>query len=49
MQIVYDKTTKQYRNDCSECGETCKNDYINELGMCPDCEDLFCELGDNNE
>jgi len=31
---------------CKECGAECDHDEINYLNLCIDCEDIFCELGD---
>ena len=34
---------------CKDCGAMCDYDEINCLNLCIDCEDLFCELGEDNE
>jgi len=31
---------------CKECGAMCDHDEINHQNICFDCEDIFCELGD---
>jgi len=31
---------------CKECGAECDHDEINYLNLCIDCENLFCELGE---
>lgn len=49
MEIAFDKTTQQMRYVCVECKETCKVDFINEKGICRDCDNAFCELGETND
>ena len=30
---------------CKKCDEPCKHDEINEDMICIDCDNIFCELG----
>ena len=33
---------------CKECGAMCDHDEINHQNICFDCENVFCELGDED-
>jgi hypothetical protein len=34
--------------NCVECKEACKQDFINEKSVCRNCDNAFCELGERD-